>query len=137
MTDSRTTKLEIGLFAWTAISVAIGIWVIATRPLQLFGSGFAALLPPVGWLLATGFLLWGLRRPTRLILMFGAFFWALQIVSVRFQDALYSFRLGLSINFRVVDNPLVTINLLAIPVAILFALAASRRDDARDAVSTP
>jgi len=138
MTHSRMTKLEMALFAWTALNVAIGVWVLLTGQLQVFGSGLSAILPLAVGLPAAGFLLWRLLRPTRFILLFGTLFWALQIISVRFPDALYKFRLGLSIDFRLTDNPtyLVAINLLAIVVTILFALAASQRSEARGAVAT-
>ena len=129
MTHPRMTKLEIALFAWTALNVAVGIWVLLTGQLQVFGSGVMTVLPLAIGLPAAGFLLWRLLRPTRSVLLFGTLFWAFQIISVRFPDALYKFRLGLSLDFRLTDDPsrVVAINLLAILVTILFAIAAKGR----------
>ena len=127
--DSRKTELELVLFAWTALNVAIGVWVLLTGQLQVFGSGLLTFLPLAIGLPAAGFLLWRLLNPTRGILIFGTLFWALQIVSVLLPGALYKFRLGLSVDFRLTDSPnyAVAINLLAVVVTAMFAIAAASR----------
>lgn len=127
--DSRKTKLELVLLAWTALNVAIGVWALLTGQLQVFGAGLVTLLPLAIGLAAAGFLLWRLLTPTRGVLLFGALLWALQIVSVLLPGALYKFRLGLSVDFRLTDNPdyVVAVNLLAIVVTTMFAIAAARR----------
>ena len=129
MTNSRISKFEIGLLAWTSLNVAIGIWLLFTGELEVFGSGIASMLPLLLGVPAAAYLLWRLLNPTRSVLMFGALFWALQIIRVRFPDSLYAFQLGLSIDFRLTDNPrfVVSINLLAVLVTILFVVAARRR----------
>ncbi|WP_156969003.1 hypothetical protein [Arenimonas metalli] len=123
------TNLETALFAWTALNVAIGLWLLFTEKLQTIGSGFWALLPLAIGLPVAGFLLWRLLQPSRGILLFGALFWALQIISVSFSDALFKFRLGLSVDFRLTDSPtyVVAINLLAVVLTILFSVAAGKR----------
>jgi hypothetical protein len=127
--EYRKTKLELLLLAWTALNVAIGIWVLLTGQLHVFGSGLVTVLPLAIGLPAAAFLLWHLLKPTRAVLLLGTLFWALQIVSVRLPDALYKFRLGLSVDFRLTDNPnyIVAINLLAIIATAMFATAAARR----------
>ena len=140
MTNSsnRMKKLEIALFIWTVLNVAIGAWVLLTGQLQIFGSGLAVWLPLLIGLPAAGFLLYRLLRPTRAILLFGTLFWALQTVSVQFPDALYKFRLGISFDFRLTDNPnyVVAINIFAIVVVVLFAIAAADRPASSSQVAT-
>jgi hypothetical protein len=135
MTDSefQKTKLEIVLMIWTALNVAVGIWVIATGDVKVYGTGLSVFAPLVIGLAAAGLLLWRLFKPTRSVLILGTLFWALQIVSVRLPNALYAFRLGLAINFRLTDNPgcVVSVNLLAILVTISFAIAAVRRSSVK------
>ena len=101
----RKTKLELLLFVWTALNVAIGVWVVLTGQLTSYGSGAEVWIPLAIALPASLVLLWRLREPTRTLLLFGTLFWALQIVSVRLPDALYKFRLGLSVDFRLTDDP--------------------------------
>lgn len=127
--SSRLTKLELTLFAWTALNVAIGVWVLFTGSFQLYGAGLAPFLPLAIGLPAAGLPLWQLLKPTRAALLFGTLFSALQIASVRMPEALYKFRLGLSVDFRVTDNLnyVVAVNLLAVVVTAMFAIAAARR----------
>ena len=123
------TTLEATLFAWTAFSVVIAIWVLATSNLQVYGSGISVIWPSAVGLLFAGFLLWKLRKPTRAVLAIAAFYWALQIVTVRFPHSLYSFSLGLSLNLRITDSQehFVSVNAIAFLMAILFAVAAGNR----------
>jgi len=132
------TKLETALYAWTALNVAIGTWVLLTGQIHTFGSGLAAWIPLLIGLPSAGFLLYRLRKPTRAILLFGTLFWVLQTISVQVPDALYKFRLGISFDFRLTDNPnyVVTINLFAIVVSILFAIAAADRPASANQVAT-
>ena len=131
MTNSSNgmTKLELALYIWTALSVAIGSWVLLTGQIQIFGSGLGVWLPFLIGLSAATLLLYRLLRPTRSILLFGTLFWAFQTISIEFPDSLYKFRLGISFDFRLTDNPtyVVAINLFAIVVVVLFAIAAANR----------
>lgn len=127
--NTRMTKLELALLGWTALSIAIGLWVLLNAPSSVYGSGPAifAFLVPV--FLVALLLVWLLFDPTRGRLLFGAVFWALQIVVARSPDFLYGYRLGLGVNFKLIDGPsfVVQVNLLAIVVAYLFVKAALRR----------
>ena len=127
--SNRMTKLEIALYIWTALNIAIGIWILFTGQLRIYGTGLVVWIPFLIGLPAAGFLLYKMLRPTRAILLFGALLWALQTIRVQFPDALYEFRLGLSLDFRLTDNSnyVVAVNLLAIAMAILFVISAAHR----------
>jgi len=136
--SSRMTKFELVLFAWTALNFAVGVWVLFTGKFQVYGAGLAPFLPLAIGLPAAGLLLWQLLKPTRAALLFGTLFWALQIASARLPETLYKFRVGLSVDFRVTDNPnyIVAVNLLAVVVTIMFAIAAARRRAAKPQAAT-
>ena len=105
----------------------------------MFGTGFVTVVPLLAGVVAATLLIWSLLRPTRVVLLFGTLYWALQIFSVQFPDALYAFRLGISIAFDVISNSSYTvgINLLAIIVTALFASAAIARPVSISDTSTP
>ena len=126
---SRMTKLELLLLAWTALNVVVGVWILLTGTFQIYGAGLLPFLPLAIGLPAAGFLLWQLLKPTRASLLFRTLFWALHTVSVRMPDALYKFRLGLSVDFQVTDNAeyVVAVNLLAVVVTVMFGIATARR----------
>ena len=128
-TRNRMTVLELALYAWTALNTAIGIWLLLTGSLRLYGPPLLAWIPIAIVVPAAVFLLWRMVRPTQAVLLFGTIFWAVQTLSVQQPHALYRFRLGLSLDFRVSDNPefVVAINLLGILVTALFAYATFAR----------
>jgi len=74
-------------------------------------------------------LIWRLFSPSRLVLLCGGLFWALQVVIVDVPDMFYSFRLGLSVSFRLIESTSYTlsVNLLAIVTAMAFFVASHER----------
>lgn len=144
MSRNRTTKktpLEWLLFAWTAINVVVGAAVIlpmlGNEQLRATGHLFAVALL-LGAVLILGLLLtWKLMRPTFAVLVAGVIFWGLQIFSVRQPDAMYLLRLGLSMDFRLNSDPnfIVAVNVLAVMVTLMFAVAAKDRWDQRTGIA--
>jgi uncharacterized membrane protein len=142
MPRNRTTKtpLEWLLFAWTAINVVVSAAVVlpmlGNEQLRATGHLFAAALL-LGVLLILGLLLaWKLMQPTFAILVAGTIFWGLQIFSLRQPDAMYLLRLGLAMDFRLNSDPdfIVAVNVLAVMVTLMFAVAAKDRWDQRTAI---
>jgi len=132
---TKKTPLEWLLFAWTAINVVIGAAVIlpmlGNAQLRATGYLFAAALL-LGVLLILGVVLvWKLMHPTFAVLVAGTIFWGLQIFSLRQPDAMYLLRLGLSMDFRLNSDPnfIVAVNVLAVMVTLMFAVAAKDRWD--------
>ena len=133
------TVLEAALFLWNALNLVVCIGAMFTGSWRVYGSGFKVLLPLLILFPAAIILLWRLAKPTRTTLWFGALFWALQVLSVRFPDALYRYRIGLSVDFRLTNDPscIVAINLLALLTTVLFAVAAKRHTAASVTQSAP
>ncbi len=143
MPRNRVTKtpLEWLLFAWTAINVVVGAAVVlpmlGNAQLRATGYLFAAALL-LGVLLILGVLLaWKLMQPTFAVLVAGAIFWGLQIFSLRQPDAIYLLRLGLSMDFRLNSDPdfIVAVNVLAVMITLMFAVAAKDRWDQRAGIA--
>ncbi len=143
MPQNRTTKtpLEWLLFAWTAINVVLGAVVVlpmlGNEKLRATGHLFTAALL-LGVLLVLGILLtWKLMRPTFAVLVAGTIFWGLQIFSLRQPDAIYLLRLGLAMDFRLTSDPnfIVAVNVLAVMITLMFAVAAKDRWDQREGIA--
>ncbi len=129
METSGKSGLENALLWWTIANVCLGVWMLLSAPLEIWGAGVAAFLPLAIALPFTFWLIWRLFSPSRTILLFGSLFWALQVITVTVPDGLYSFRLGLAINFRLTDSPsyAVSINLIAVLTALAFLVASHER----------
>ncbi|TDR47697.1 hypothetical protein DFR29_102357 [Tahibacter aquaticus] len=133
------TPLEWLLHAWTAVNLVVGIFVIvpmlANEQVRATGYLFVAVSLLAVLLMLAAVLVWKLFRPTFAVLLAGTVFWGLQIFSLRQPDALYLLRLGLSMDFRLTSNPdfILAVNVLAVMVALLFAVAAKERWDANAA----
>ncbi|MGO4703254.1 hypothetical protein [Dyella sp. 2RAB6] len=128
MEEKKPTAFEWALYGWLCLNVAIGIHVIGGG-VVIYGSGWRVwTLLPIG-LISAGLLIWRLLKPTWITLGLAAVFYLFQVVEVRLPDGLYAFQLGLTVKYRVFDDPdlVVRINLLAIVTAWLFGLAAYRR----------
>jgi hypothetical protein len=136
--EPAKTPLEWLLHLWTAGNVLVAAWVMAPLPFnpQLRESGhllFAVLVMAVA--IASGALLvWKLFKPTVAVMIYGTVFWALQIFSLKKPDAIYLFRLGLSIDFRLTSDPdfIVAVNVLGVMLTLMFGMALKDRLDARD-----
>lgn len=133
--DTTKTPLEWLLFVWTAANVVLGAAVVlpmlANEQLRATGYLFTAALV-LGVLLVLGIVLtWKLMRPTFAVLVAGTIFWGLQIFSLRQPDAIYLLRVGLSMDFRLTSDPafIVAVNVLAVMITLMFAVAAKDRRD--------
>jgi hypothetical protein len=126
---SRRTGFETALLWWTIANVSVGLWMLLSAPVKFWGSGIAVFLPLMIALPLTFLLIWRLFSPSRPILLFGALFWALQVVTVEFPDAFYGLGLGLSVNFKLIDSTSYkfSINLIAIAAALAFVVASHER----------
>ncbi len=136
------TPLEWLLFAWTAINVVVSAVVVlpmlANEKVRATSPLFIATLV-LGVVLVFGLaLVWKLWRPTFAILVAGAIFWGVQIFSLRQPEAVYLLRMGLTMDFRLNSDPnfTVAINVLALMVTLLFAVAAKDRRDGRAATGS-
>lgn len=129
MEEKKSTAFEWALYGWLCFNVTLGFYLLRLPGMTIYGSGWRVLIPPVMGTIATGLLLWRLLKPTWITLCFASLFYVLQIVEVKLPDALYAFQLGLTVKFRITDDPdfVVRLNLVAIATAWLYGLAAYRR----------
>jgi hypothetical protein len=129
METSGKSGFEKALLWWTVANVCLGLSMLLSAPLEILGAGAAAFLPLAIALPFTFWLVWRLFSPNRQILLFGSLFWALQVITITVPDGIYSFRLGLTIDFRLMDGPsyAVSVNLIAVLTALAFLVASHER----------
>ena len=119
------------LYAWTTLNVVICGLVLYFEPVRPLGSILNAAISVVVMFLIALCMVWILRRSTTIRLAIGGIYWLAQCVGLRYDDWQFRFRVGLTVNIRIIDGPalLLSINVLALASAYLYFHLAYRRHD--------
>lgn len=129
--EGKPTVLEWLLYGWLCLNAAVGLWLLqgGATPIIIYGSSWTVWIPPAIGATATALLLWRLLAPNWITLGLAALYYLLQAIEVRLPDALFAFQLGITVKYRITDDPdfVVKLNLLAIACACLYGVAAYHR----------
>lgn len=125
------SKLELGLFVLLigqAIFMA-GILFGHKVNWYLYGSTFQAMLITITYSLVYLYLIYGLLKPTRTVLIIGTLFCGLGVLDIVWPTGMIGWSFGLTIKFRLfeVSNVVISLNISNLILFALFLKALSKR----------
>lgn len=129
MEEKKPTIFEWALYGWLCFNVAVGLRLLGGPGVIIYGEAWRGSGVLIIGLMSAALLIWRLLKPTWITLGLAAVFYLFQVVEVQYPDAVYAFQLGLTVKYRITDDPnlVININVLALVAASLYGLAAYRR----------